>query len=89
MKTNMTRNRAAESLSLPPGWHVNAFPGGSFTFERYDDHGIIRETRNSRDPHETAREIRDAHPCVSFPTEEINLAAGNQQAHGFILRPTP
>ena len=58
MKTSTTRNLAAESLNLPLGWHVNTFPGGSFTFERYDDHGRIVETVNSRDPHETARVIR-------------------------------
>jgi len=89
MKTNTTRNRAAESLNLPLGWHVDTYPGGSFTFERYDEHGRIVETRNSRDPHETAREIIIAsRPVVEPPAEEINLAAPNQQARGFILRPS-
>lgn len=57
MKTSTTRNHAAESLNLPAGWHVNTFPGGTFVFERYDDHGRIVETRTTRNPHETALEI--------------------------------
>jgi hypothetical protein len=89
MKSNTTRNHAAASLNLPQGWHVDTYPGGNFTFERYDEHGRIVETRNTRDPHETAREINiAARPLVTPSTEEINLAAPNQQTRGFILRPS-
>lgn len=89
MKTNTTRNRAAESLNLPQGWHVDVYPGGTFVFERYDQHGRVVETRNSRDPQDTAREINtDTRPLVEWPTEDINIAAPNQQARGFILRPS-
>jgi len=57
MRTNETRNTAAESLNLPLGWHVDAYPGGSFSFERYDEHGRIVEMHQSRDPHETAQRL--------------------------------
>jgi hypothetical protein len=57
MKTNSTRNSAAESLNLPLGWHVDTYPGGNFTFERYDAHGCIVEAHQSRDPHQTAQRL--------------------------------
>ena len=72
MKTDNTRNIAAESLNLPLGWHVDTYPGGNFTFERYDAHGCIAEIHNTRNPHQTAQRLLEGYARAEIEAERIS-----------------